>query len=279
MSQDEIDGRNHAFWDELCGSGMAKALGITDASPESLRKFDDAYLGFYPYLLKYLAPPADRSHRVLEIGLGYGTLGGELVDRGFDYYGLDIAAGPAAMTADRASRSGLPASNVQQGSALAIPHADEFFDEVYSIGCLHHTGDLKACVAEVHRVLAPGGRAVVMLYNRLSYRQLVQAPANRVREIRSEGLRGYRERVRAMYDTNAAGEAAPHTDYTSVVGVRRLFRQFGSVKTEIQNFDHLTLFGGRKHWDRPQLLGNVGRVLGLDLYIVATKKPEKRARA
>ena len=254
---------------------MAKALGVADASPASLKLFDDAYFGFYPYLKHYLAPAGDRSHRVLEIGLGYGTLGGEFVARGFDYFGLDIAEGPVAMMGDRAVRSGLPSTNVQQGSALAIPHPDGFFDEVYSIGCLHHTGDLKGSVAEVHRVLAPGGRAVVMLYNRLSYRQLVQAPANRFRQLRSEGLRGYRERVRAMYDTNAEGEAAPHTDYITKLGVRRLFRSFDSVKSEVRNFDHLTLFGGRKHWDRPQLLSNMGRVLGLDLYIVAHKKSGK----
>ncbi len=74
-----LDERNAAFWDELCGSQMARALGITDASPESLRRFDEAYLGHYPYLQQYLDHPL-RDTEVLEIGLGYGTLSGQLMD-------------------------------------------------------------------------------------------------------------------------------------------------------------------------------------------------------
>jgi len=272
MEQNELDGKNVSFWDELCGSALAKSIGITDASSESLQKFDDTYFGFYPYLYGYLSEHTpDEQKRVLEIGLGYGTVGGELITRGHEYFGLDIAAGPVAMTAERARRGGLDPGNVQQGSALEIPHPDDFFDEVYSIGCLHHTGDLKQSISEVHRVLSPGGRAMIMLYNRWSYRRLVQAPAARLRSIRKEGLRGHRERVRAMYDTNSDGDTAPHTDYISKIGVRLLFRDFSRVSSDVRNFDHLTLFRGRFHRSREQLLNNMGRVLGLDLYIEAIK--------
>ena len=48
--QPALDDRNAAFWDELCGTSLARSLGINDASAESLRRFDDAYLGHYPYL-------------------------------------------------------------------------------------------------------------------------------------------------------------------------------------------------------------------------------------
>ena len=33
-----LDERNATFWDELCGSSLARSLGITDASPESLER-------------------------------------------------------------------------------------------------------------------------------------------------------------------------------------------------------------------------------------------------
>ncbi len=49
---------NAAFWNEPCGSHAARMLGVTDASIESLRKFDDWYLDFYPYLNSYI-PLAD----------------------------------------------------------------------------------------------------------------------------------------------------------------------------------------------------------------------------
>jgi ubiquinone/menaquinone biosynthesis C-methylase UbiE len=53
--------------------------------------------------------------------------------------------------------------------AEALEFADASFDVVYSHGVLHHTPDTRRAVGEVHRVLRPGGRAVVMLYHRDSY--------------------------------------------------------------------------------------------------------------
>ena len=271
MSQSDIDIQNKDFWDELCGSGLAKSIGIEDNSPASIEKFDTAYMDLYPYLYDYLSPPTEKGDRILEIGLGYGTVGEILVQRGHNYHGLDIAEGPVGLMIERMKRNNLPAENIQKGSALEIPHPDNSFDQVYSIGCLHHTGDLKKSISEVHRVLVPGGQALIMLYNRLSYRQLVQAPASWFREIRKEGWIGYRRRIRSMYDTNSQGEAAPHTDYVSIPQVHWLFRSFSTVEVDIQNFDHLTLFKGKFHRNRPQLLNNIGRVLGLDLYIKAKK--------
>jgi hypothetical protein len=41
MENIEVSQKNAEFWDELCGSHLAKSLGITDSSVESLKKFDD----------------------------------------------------------------------------------------------------------------------------------------------------------------------------------------------------------------------------------------------
>ena len=76
-----------------------------------------------------------------------------------------------------------------------------------------------------------------------------------------------------MYDANTAGEAAPHTDFVSRRGARRLFGAFSSVAIERQNFDTLTptLAGRELTIPRERLLGNVARLLGIDLYIHARK--------
>ena len=63
---------------------------------------------------------------------------------------------------------------IVQGSVLELPFEAARFDYVFTIGCLHHTGDLPRAVREVERVLRPGGTAVVMLYNLHSYRRLVK---------------------------------------------------------------------------------------------------------
>jgi SAM-dependent methyltransferase len=266
--QAQVDARNARFWDELCGTGLAQSLGITEPSPANIERFDRAYFELYPYLARH-APAAEVAARqVLEIGLGYGTLGGYLVRAGADYHGLDIAEGPVEMMRDRLRRQGIDGAQerVRVGSALEIPYADETFDAVYSIGCLHHTGDLPRSVAEVRRVLRPGGVAVVMLYNRNSFRQLVFVPMLR----RIGRLRPGAEALRALYDANSAGEAAPHTDYVTRAEARSLFSGFANVKIRSENFDNLRLPRGR-YLKRELFLGNLGRVAGLDLYIRATR--------
>lgn len=271
-AQSSIDRQNKAFWDELCGTRLATTLGITEITPATVARFDEAYMSHYPYLARYLDDLRVEGRRVLEIGLGFGTVGQILAERGAHYHGADIAAGPVAMLRDRLRWLGRPDEDaIVQASALDLPWADETFDVVVSIGCLHHTGDLPGALSEVHRVLVPGGTAFVMLYNAHSFRQLVVARRERLRA--SLARRNSAEQVRAMYDANLAGEAAPHTDFVSRRDVRRLFGAFSVVTIQSQNFDALTptvrgrIITIRREW----LLGNVARVLGLDLYIHARK--------
>jgi SAM-dependent methyltransferase len=271
-SQRTIDAQNQEFWDELCGSGLARSLGIAQITPESVAQFDAAYLGYYPYLVRYLDDLPVEGRDVLEIGLGFGTVGQVLAERGARYRGVDIAAGPVAMMQDRLRWLGQPDDGpAVEASALALPWEDEAFDVVVSIGCLHHTGDLSGAIGQVHRVLRPGGLAFVMLYNAHSFRQLTRVPRERLRAFRSG--RGGAEQVRAMYDVNTAGAAAPHTDFVSRRQVRRLFGAFSQVSIDAQNFDRVTLQLGPRRLaiPRERLLGNVARVLGLDLYIHARK--------
>ena len=272
MVQQEIDLKNSKFWNDLCGSGLALSLGITEINAETLAQFDQAYMAFYPYLAGYISREMLQGQKVLEIGLGYGTLGQALISHAARYCGIDIAPGPVAMMSDRLNLMGKKEQGqVKLGSALEIPYPDENFDHVYSIGCLHHTGDLERSIDEVYRVLKPRGRAVIMLYHRHSFRQLVQVPYRWVKNLFKSGRKNFSELVRSMYDTDLSGETAPHTDYISLSQARSLFRQFSEVAIDIQNFETYPLFGGLIKIKREWFLNNVARVLGLDLYIVATK--------
>jgi SAM-dependent methyltransferase len=260
MSQPATDERNASFWDTLCGWNLAQDAGITGRDPNDLARFDELYLGFYPYLERYV--PADfEGKKVLEVGLGYGTLGQLIASRNADYYGVDIAEGPVETMRLRLSWLGIPEEHVVQASVLELPFEDSVFDFVYSIGCLHHTGNLERSVQQVRRVLRPGGRAVVMLYNRHSVRQLQFGIAQALRR-----RRGGDEELRAAYDAGREGDAAPHTDFVSRGEVRRLFHDFARVKIDVQNFD-----GYGPRIKREWFLGNIARVAGLDLYIVADK--------
>jgi SAM-dependent methyltransferase len=260
--QTATDARNAAFWDELCGSALARQIGVQDATADSLERFDGAYMASYPYLDSYV-PENLAGAELLEIGLGYGTLSALLIARGARYHGVDIAEGPVEMVRHRlrlAGQGGDAEQRVIQASALELPFDTGRFDFLYTIGCLHHTGNTPRAVTEVHRVLKPGGTAVVMLYNAHSLRQLlkVHIPALLRRRRSAEGQA-------AMYDTNAAGEAAPHVDYWTRGGVRGMFGAFAQVDIDVRNFDNTRFV------PRERLLGNVDRVLGLDLYITARK--------
>jgi SAM-dependent methyltransferase len=260
MTQVELDRQNAAFWSELCGSALARSLGISGDEPDALERFDAAYFGFYPYLKSYVDRFALAGRAVLEIGLGYGTLGQYIAEREAEYQGLDLAPAPVEMMRHRLRLLGQDGSDrVQRGSALEIPWPERTFEAVYSIGCLHHTGDLEGSVGEVHRVLKPGGVAVVMLYNRHSARRLWA-------ETRSRSAAA----IRGSYDMNAEGEPAPHTDFTSRREARRLFGAFSRVRIDAQNFDDVSFRGRAVARDRV-MRTPLPALLGLDLYIVAEK--------
>jgi hypothetical protein len=51
---DVISANNSQFWNELCGSVTAKSLGVVDNKPASLKRFDNWYLAYYPYLFLHI---------------------------------------------------------------------------------------------------------------------------------------------------------------------------------------------------------------------------------
>lgn len=270
-----VSDKNAAFWDELCGTQFAKSLGVTDSSAASLKKFDDWYFAFYPYLFVHVPFEDVKDKDVLEIGLGYGTVAQRLAEAGARYNGLDIAAGPVNMANHRLAQAGLP-GKAQVGSILAAPFEDASFDYVVAIGCLHHTGDLKKAIAECHRLLRPGGKLVFMVYYSYSYRRFYQARSETLRYMLKETF-GYRgvvgtsaETERAAYDANQSGDGAPHTDWISVRSLKSFCQDYSSFSGHIENIDNGTPF--EKSAPRRELLKTVyPRWFGLDLYATAVK--------
>jgi SAM-dependent methyltransferase len=223
-TQTAIDAANASFWDELCGSAAARAWSITDSSMESLRRYDENYFRFYPYLEQYVDWKATLGKRVLEIALGYGSVSQKLAESGSEFTGLDIAANPVTMVNYRLKQSGLPGREVQ-GNILDSSLPENPFDVIVAIGCLHHTGDLTAAIAAYRRLLVPGGRLVARVYYDYSYRQLRLAPKRALGYWLRE-LSGYRGTVRggetSAYDKRRDGPLAPATEFMSVKSLRAL---------------------------------------------------------
>lgn len=264
---------NRRFWDELCGTALARSLGIKDHTADSLTKFDHAYMALYPYLLRHVPVESFAGLRVLEVGLGYGTLGQKIAQSCLSYAGLDVAYGPVEMMRHRLGLLGV-AGDLVQGSMLDAPFPDASFERVVSIGCFHHTGDTQRCLDETWRLLRPGGIACLMVYNRFSALHWKRWPARTLVEWLAE--RGLDRRGtplsaddRVVYDLNIAGVAAPETEFFSTRQLNRMLRRFRRVKLSKENFGSIAL--GPVVIPRRILLYNLGRVAGLDIYVRAEK--------
>ncbi|MCP5367808.1 MAG: class I SAM-dependent methyltransferase [Hyphomicrobiales bacterium] len=109
--------------------------------------------------------------RVLEIGPGAGGHSALFARYGARMTSLDLTFDRARSVARKFDLMGADATGCHalQGDAENLPFADGTFDIVYSNGVLHHTLDTGRAVDEVRRVLAPGGRAVIMLYCKSSW--------------------------------------------------------------------------------------------------------------
>jgi SAM-dependent methyltransferase len=166
QAQPQLKERVREFWQaHPCGTKF------TDAEVGT-RRFYEA-VEEHRYRVEWHIPEAAgfaqaKGLRVLEIGCGLGTDGARFARAGAAYTGVDLTEAAVSLARRRFEVEGLPGEfRVADGERLEF--ADESFDLVYSHGVLHHTPDAAAAVREVHRVLAPGGRAVVMLYHRDSY--------------------------------------------------------------------------------------------------------------
>jgi SAM-dependent methyltransferase len=273
--QQSVDAENAEFWNELCGTGLARSMGITEHTLDALRKFDQAYLEYYPYLLQRIPASTMASQRVLEVGLGYGTLGQKIVEAGAIYTGLDIADGPVRMMRHRLLLQQLPGS-VRQGSVLDCPFADGSFDCVVAVGCFHHTGNTQRAVDETWRILRPGGRAFVMVYNKYSLRQWLKWPLATTAELarqlgiaipRSPRVAGGKK---MSYEWSSTGREAPETHFYSIAELRSMFGRFSGFQAHKENCEPV-LLRDRRLVARESLLGTIGPVCGLDIYLSAIK--------
>jgi SAM-dependent methyltransferase len=163
---DNLKERVRAFWQaNPCGVKFA------DAAPGT-RKFYEL-VEAHRYTKEWHIPIAAdfasaRGLKVLEIGCGLGTDGAQFAEAGADYTGVDLTEAAVELARKRFEFFDLP-GKFQTADAENLDFADESFGLVYSHGVLHHTPDTQKAIDEIHRVLRPGGRAVVMLYHRDSY--------------------------------------------------------------------------------------------------------------
>ncbi|WP_239394607.1 class I SAM-dependent methyltransferase [Frankia sp. CiP3] len=112
--------------------------------------------------------PVTEGCRLLDLGCGTGRHGFEAFRRGSEVVALDHAAaevtGVGQMFAAMAAQGQVPPAAraaCVRGDALALPFADATFDRVIAAEVLEHISDDARAMAELARVLRPGGLAAV----------------------------------------------------------------------------------------------------------------------
>jgi len=101
------------------------------------------------------------------VGVGAGTDHLQWARAGCDCHGVDLTDAAIETTRRHLALHGL-SSKLQRMDAERLPFADSHFDLVYSWGVIHHSAEPQRIVAEIHRVLKPGGVFIGMIYGRRS---------------------------------------------------------------------------------------------------------------
>jgi ubiquinone/menaquinone biosynthesis C-methylase UbiE len=150
-----------------------------ESQPHTLEWFREVerhrYGVYAPWMPETMEFAQHAGHDVLEIGGGLGTDLAQFAAAGATVTDLDLAAGHLKLADENFRLRGLTGRFIHH-DAECLPFPDASFDLVYSNGVLHHTPNTARVVAEILRVLRPGGRTIVMLYaeNSLHYwRKLV----------------------------------------------------------------------------------------------------------
>lgn len=285
------------FWQSSpCDSWFTTEPPGTPAFYETL---DEHRYKVHPRLRAAVGFEKTAGLRVLEIGCGCGSEAELFARAGAHYTAVDLTNAAVSITQRRFRLAKLKGSFVQ-GDAENLPFADSSFDLVYSHGVLHHTPDTPCTIREVHRVLSPGGRAVIMLYYRSSFNYQVNLRV--VRRLRArlletepgiklarkiwrepeEELRRHAELMKQdpdayldmqnMLNRNTDGPDNPLSQVFSRASARRMFWQFPNIKTEVMFWNPNWLPGIGKLLPR-SIEDRLASRWGWHLWIYAQKRP------
>lgn len=147
-------------------------LEMTDAEVGTRRFFDDLddyrfdKLHYLPRLVDF---SAFRDRMLLEVGCGIGTDLVRFARGGAKVTGVDLSQTAIDLAQKNFAHNNLAAVDLRVANGEQLPFADATFDVVYGHGVLQYTADPARMIRECHRVLKPGGAAIFMVYNRVSW--------------------------------------------------------------------------------------------------------------
>jgi ubiquinone/menaquinone biosynthesis C-methylase UbiE len=170
MSQAKLISQIAAYWDEHIHD-----LTITTDPVGSLgffQQLDDYRYEKLNYLPRLVNFSSYQGKKVLEVGCGAGIDLVRFARAGAIITGIDLSKTSIDLARKNIDQNGMKAElYVMNGEDMHLPDTD--FDVVYAHGVLQYTANPKKMIAEIYRVLKPGGEAILMVYNRDSWLNLL----------------------------------------------------------------------------------------------------------
>jgi ubiquinone/menaquinone biosynthesis C-methylase UbiE/uncharacterized protein YbaR (Trm112 family) len=152
------------FWDAGWEKRNAHLLSMNrnEIFMERLRYLDYLAKEGYPSAVD-ISTDSVAGKTFLNVGCGGGYEGLLFAGYGARYIGVDFSHNAANFTKIIIDKAGYN-SITYQAEAEALPFKSNSIDYLYSSGVLHHTPNIEQSLKEVHRVLKPGGTAMIGLY-------------------------------------------------------------------------------------------------------------------
>ena len=130
---------------------------------------DDYRFDKLHYLPRLVDFSGFKGRRLLEVGCGIGTDLVRFAKGGARVTGVDLAQTAIDLARKNFELNGVTADELRVANGEELPFPDASFDVVYGHGVIQYTADAPPLIREMHRVLKPGGTAIFMVYNRVSW--------------------------------------------------------------------------------------------------------------
>lgn len=160
-------------------TSLRDALAAPDSKGRYVRRLFDTIAPRYDLITSLLSYGQDRrwkrrlvqlseastGSRVLDLACGTGDIAFALSARGASVVGLDVTHRMLLIARAKAA-AGPGTPSFVTGDMLSLPFADELFDVVTTGYGIRNVPDIARSVAEMHRVLKPGGMMLSLDFNR-----------------------------------------------------------------------------------------------------------------